>query len=129
MPRPSFLALALLASLAACPHHSARDPVTPHAGSATPDAGAAPVATGPTERECDALIDHAIELHLAELRQAQPADRLPTDAELATLRGELRADPGCRALAGDAYRCGMAARSLAELSTCGAPTPSAGSTP
>jgi hypothetical protein len=109
--------------LVACSSH-ASDPKKP-TGSNTPVPGDAPpsVAT-PSEQECDALFAHAIELHLAEVKQTKPA-QLPTDDELAKLRTELRAQElaACRATTVERYRCAMAATTLAVLSTCQA-TPS-----
>ncbi len=78
----------------------------------------AAVAAGPTEHECDELIAHVIELRVAELRMTTAPERMPTDAELAQLRTELRADPGCRALPIDRYRCVIAAKTLADVAAC-----------
>lgn len=73
-----------------------------------------------SERECEDLVAHAIEVRVAELRATTPAERLPTDAETTALRAELlRADPGCRSLAAASYRCAMAAVTSAELAACG----------
>ena len=72
-----------------------------------------------TDRECEELVAHAIELRIAELRATTPAERLPTDAETTALRAELlRADPGCRTLAPASYRCAMAAKTTSELAAC-----------
>jgi hypothetical protein len=104
--------------LFACSGHGPSEPAHPH-GSATPsDAGVAIVAPQLGDRECSEVVDHAIALHLAELRAHKPADQLPTDADVAKLAAELRAEPGCRTLTRDGYRCGVAAKSLAELEGC-----------
>lgn len=76
-------------------------------------------AAGPTDAECDQLVAHALELQLAELRATKPADQLPDATEVDQLRAELRAaDPGCKDLSRDAYRCAIAAKTLAELAGC-----------
>ena len=73
----------------------------------------------PNERECDALIAHAIDLGLAEQRAAAP-DRAATDADGQQIETELRAKlgPACRELARPRYRCAIAAASLDELERC-----------
>lgn len=110
--------LAALA-IAACGSGKPGDSTHPRGGSARPDAGAPQgTADGPSERECDELVDHAIEIELAARRAQQHAKPMPTADELARLRAELRGDPGCRALSREAYRCAMAAATLAELEAC-----------
>lgn len=100
-------------------------PRPPGPGSA-PDA-AVPVAVapgpGPTERECDALIAHAVALGAAQLARDLPGDQLPTDAEQAALRTELRGRflAECRGGTRRGYDCAIAARSLAELAGCQGP--------
>jgi hypothetical protein len=85
----------------------------------TPDA-APPVAVPPTERECEALIGHAIALRVAELAQALPPEQVPTEAEQAALAAELRGKflGDCRGGSRRGYDCAMAARSLADLTGC-----------
>ena len=103
--------------IAAC--SSATGPIKQPTGSGSPVAhDAAPTASGPTERECDDLIAHVIELRLTELRPATPLERMPTEPELNQLRAELRADPGCRALPIERYRCAIAAKATTELAAC-----------
>lgn len=97
-------------------------PRPPGPGSSAPDAGAPAItpAAGPTERECDALIAHAIGLGAAELAKTLPADQLPTTAEQAALGAELRGTflAECRNGTRPAYDCAIAAKSLAELAGC-----------
>jgi hypothetical protein len=103
----------------ACSGHPPSEPAHPHGSAAPTDGGVTVVVpTGSTERECAEVVDHAIALHLAELRAQKPADQLPNDAEVAKLAAELRAEPGCRTLTRDGYRCGLAAKSLSELEAC-----------
>jgi hypothetical protein len=104
--------------LAACPGRPIEPSPPRGSGAQPPDAGAQVTATGPTDRECDELVSHALTLRLNELRATKPANQLPTDAELAKLAAELRADPGCRTLSRHGYGCAMAAKSLAELEGC-----------
>ena len=84
-----------------------------------PAAPAAPAAAA-SERECDELIAHAIALRAAELAQTLPPDRIPTDAEQAALRAELRGTllAECRGGTRPGYDCAIASRSLAELAGC-----------
>lgn len=74
----------------------------------------APSEAGPSEPDCDALFAHALTLVLAE-RQPPPAE-----SDVAALRTELRpafiAD--CRAGSRAYQRCGLAARSRADLDAC-----------
>jgi hypothetical protein len=78
-----------------------------------------PTASGPSERECDELIGHAVALGIDE-HATRPADRRPTDADRDTVRASLGADfaPECRKLSREGYRCAIAARTLADLGAC-----------
>ena len=72
---------------------------------------------GPSERECDELITHAVALGIREQAGAEPR---ATEADHEAIRRRLHEDfmAGCRALPRDAYRCAMAAASLPELAAC-----------
>jgi hypothetical protein len=91
-------------------------PDTAQAGSGAGSGGAA----APTERECEALIAHAISLRVAELRQTLPPEQVPTEAEQAALGTELRGKllGDCRGGTRRGYDCAIAAKSLAELGGC-----------
>jgi hypothetical protein len=96
----------------------------PGPGGPPPDNGTtAPLdgaAGAPTERECDALVAHAIALRVAELKQTLPAEQVPTDAEQAALGAELRGQflADCRRGTRRGYDCAIAANTLAELGGC-----------
>jgi hypothetical protein len=110
---------ALLSVALAC-SGGGRRPGPPGPGP-TPDAGPPAVAaTPPTERECDDLIARAIALRVAELQQTLPADQVPTEAEQAALRTELRGKflADCRSGSRRGYDCAIAAKTLAELGQC-----------
>jgi hypothetical protein len=98
--------------LAACASGStARDRAQPLPG-ADPAASA-----GPSERECDELITHAVALGINE----QPAgESHTTPADHEAVRRRLHEDfmTGCRSLSRDALRCAMAATTLAALAGC-----------
>jgi hypothetical protein len=116
-------AAAILVALAAsCPGGGPpKDPKNPQgSGSTQPpiDAPPATAATNPDERECHALVAHAVTVEVARLRQAKPPGQMPTDAEIATVTAELQADPACRTLSRAAYDCAMAAKTLAEIEGC-----------
>ena len=55
-----------------------------------------------------------------ELRATTPPDRMPSDADLGAVRIEVSRElgAGCRALPREAYTCGMAAKTTAELTAC-----------
>jgi hypothetical protein len=109
--------IACLVVLTACSGHTS-EPERPRGSGAQPDAGVVVTATGPSERECADLVTHVVAIKMTELRATKPADQLPTDAELAKLTGELQADPGCRSLPRDRYRCAIATKTLGELEGC-----------
>ncbi|MDQ3368732.1 MAG: hypothetical protein M3680_25160 [Myxococcota bacterium] len=75
---------------------------------------------GPTDRECDDLFAHAIAIRIAEQRRTLPPDQVPTEAEQATLRAELRAGylESCRAGSRGGLQCGLVAKTLDELAAC-----------
>jgi hypothetical protein len=108
--------LLVVLALVACSGHG---PVA-HPPVATPDA-AAPVApsTGPSDAECDALLDHAIALHVT-------GDPRITDADRAKLRADLRdhALARCREMPRPTYACAVAAATVAAFTAC-EPAPSA----
>lgn len=73
----------------------------------------------PSERECDELITHAVALGIDE-QAGRPAEPQATEADHEAIRRALHEDfmTGCRALAPEAYRCAIAAPTLAALSAC-----------
>jgi hypothetical protein len=97
--------------IAACSGGGGTTPQHPHGSGSSATAGA-PAADHPSERECDALIDHVIDLSLAERRDK------PSDAERAKLRDELHGDASCHKLSRDRYRCALAAKTTAEYQNC-----------
>ncbi len=110
--------LIVLLPLAACSSR-ASDPSRPR-GTGTPPDAEVVIANGPSERECEELIGHAIALGTADLRATKPAEQLPTDVERDELAGELRTKfgPGCRTLSRELYRCAVGASSLTDLAAC-----------
>jgi hypothetical protein len=88
-------------------------------------AGDAPAShTGPSERECDELITHAVALGIDE-RASRSGEPRTTEADHEAIRRKLHEDfmTGCRTLSRGAYACAIAARTLSELSAC-QPSPS-----
>jgi hypothetical protein len=83
----------------------------------------APAPTGPSERECDELITHAVALGIDE-RAAHATEPRTTEADHEAVRRKLHDDfvTGCRALPRDAFHCASAASTLAALAAC-QPTP------
>lgn len=80
-------------------------------------AQAEPPTRGPDDRECDALIAHAIELRVREL---PPDARAPTAADRETSAGELRAafGPDCHKLPRTTVQCALAAETTAAMTSC-----------
>jgi hypothetical protein len=80
-----------------------------------------PADDAPGEAECDQLINHAVALGIHEHEQASgpPAPR-STESDHEAVRRSLHDDfvAGCRTLPRDAYRCAMAATTLAGLAAC-----------
>jgi hypothetical protein len=115
------IVLVLLVLAGACSSGTGPIQHRPSGGSTTaPARDAGPIATPAlTDRDCEALVAHAIDVRIAELRATTPPERLPTDAETSALRAELlRTDPGCKTLAPASYRCAMAARTSADIAAC-----------
>ncbi|HSK04688.1 MAG TPA: hypothetical protein VK932_25735 [Kofleriaceae bacterium] len=111
----AFLSLAL-----ACSSGGGGGPPRPPAPPPTPDAAPALPAAGPTERECEDLIAHAIALRAAELARTLPPEQVPAEAERAALAAELRGAflADCRHGTRRGYDCAIAAKTLAELAGC-----------
>jgi len=106
-------AIALL--VASCSSGASPTHPTPHPLAI--DAGA--VAEPVSDRECDALFDHALAIGLAEQRAAKPAELVATADAQAQLRADLHSElAACRALPRDAYRCALAAPTLDALAAC-----------
>jgi hypothetical protein len=82
------------------------------------DAG--PIAEAPiSDRECNALLDHAVTVGVAEQRAAKPPELVASDDAQAKLRADLAGElAGCRALPREAYRCALAAATLDALAAC-----------
>ena len=75
-------------------------------------------ATTLTERECEQLVVHAVQLGAAE-RTGRPPDQLSTEADQEQTRSRLRPFiDECRALPRDSYRCAIAATAISELAAC-----------
>jgi hypothetical protein len=74
---------------------------------------------GPSERECDELITHAVALGIDEEAASARRPRT-TEADHEAVRRQLHDDfmTGCRTLARDAVRCALAAPSLPVLAAC-----------
>lgn len=79
----------------------------------------APADDRPSEAECDQLITHAVALGIDEQAGRTPAPR-STESDHEAVRRALHDDflAGCRTLPRDAYRCAMAATTLAALAAC-----------
>ena len=85
------------------------------------DAGATAAAqSAPSEKECELLVTHVVDLTLRE----HPPEPAPSEAEAQAIAQPLRSFVAeCTALSREAYRCGMEATSLVTVTACHA-TPS-----
>jgi len=83
-----------------------------------PPPGDPPPSGAPSEQDCDRLINHAVVLGIDE--QAARAEPHATPSDHEAIRRALHEDfmAGCRALSREAFRCAMAATTLAELARC-----------
>lgn len=105
-----WIAWLLVAACSGGAGDAARVPPRPAVRPAPP-----PADDAPGEVECDQLITHAVALGITE----QPAPR-STESDHEAVRRSLHDDfvAGCRTLPRDAYRCAMAATTLAGLAAC-----------
>ncbi|HET9624054.1 MAG TPA: hypothetical protein VFP84_21930 [Kofleriaceae bacterium] len=117
-----WLARAVLASAvcggAAC-GGATPPPARPAPIAAAPSTAAPPA--GPSERECDELITHAVALGIDE-QAAHGGEPATTEADHEAVRRQLHEEVmnGCRALPREAFRCAVEAASLSALAACGA---------
>jgi hypothetical protein len=84
--------------------------------------GAAVASTGPlTEPECMRLLDHYLELAMAEKRATLPEDQVPTEEQVARIRTSMR-DEARESCIGKTERgqfdCAMKAGTTRALATC-----------
>jgi hypothetical protein len=79
----------------------------------------APAPAGPTDRDCDELITHAVALGIDE-EAGRKAEPRTTEADHETVRRQLHEElmNGCRMLPREAFRCALAAPSLDVLAGC-----------
>jgi len=108
--------LLLIVACAGTPSGPTRSPGVPPPA----DASVAASTDAPSERECEELIAHAVAIGIAAQRQALPPEQVPTEAEQAALRAELRDGflASCQGGTREGYRCARAATTLRELDAC-----------
>lgn len=131
---PRLILCALL--LAACgPKPAPRTGDTGGAGgtgagtSATPDGGpATPPRPSPLSRaECEQMIDHVLEIGMAQQRASKPADYVPTPEQVAQIRQRLVIDQlsACLAWSRTQWQCVMTATTIETLYACAEHDPTA----
>ncbi|CAN5711793.1 hypothetical protein BH11MYX3_BH11MYX3_42020 [soil metagenome] len=104
-----WLAFAACSSGANPPGHP-----TPPKPTGSADAGTL-AATSPSAQECDQLIAHVVDVTLRE----HPPEPAPSEAESQQIDRALRPFAAeCSSLTREAYRCGMAAATVASLTAC-----------
>jgi hypothetical protein len=113
------LVACLLAVLAGCSGAGGKSASEPGAGKA---GEATPAASGPlSEAECMRLLDHYLDLALAEKRATLPPEQVPTEEQVERIRVEMRDDAkqACVGLTERArYDCAMKARTTRALGAC-----------
>lgn len=126
--------LVLAALAAACSSHPPRTngtgsgaaPGADAGVTAGPDASTEPVAL--TRDDCVELIDHVLEVGLADQRASKNPDQVPTDEQVAKVRAKLQAELMDTCLTWDStvHACMMAAKTSDSLYACAAePEPAA----
>jgi hypothetical protein len=127
MPRIVTAALALL--LACGPKHSpppgnGSDPGSAADGGSKP--GSAPPSPTPLSRaECEQMIDHVLEVGMAQQRAQKAADYVPTEAQVAAIRQRLVQDQlaACLAWPRPQWDCVMASTTVETLYACAETAP------
>jgi hypothetical protein len=112
----------LVAALAGCSGTSGKSGATGPDASKSGGEQAAPPASGPlSEAECLRLLDHYLDLAVAEKRATLPPEQVPTEEQVARIRVEMRDDAkeACVGLTErERYDCAMKARTTRALGTC-----------
>jgi hypothetical protein len=105
----------LVAVVAACGSRANPQPTSHPTTTSTVAAGP----EAPTDRECEQLIAHAVELRVGELRATKPS-QVPTDADQDAARHDIAASLGadCRRISRATYACAVAAKTTTELVGC-----------
>lgn len=88
---------------------------------APPDAAPAPPRPAPLSRaECEQMIDHVLEIGMAQQRASKPPDYVPTPEQVAQIRQRLVADQlsACLAWSRTQYQCVMASTTVETLYAC-----------
>jgi hypothetical protein len=114
-------ACAVLVLVAACGGRAAPPAAPAPAAPAPAPAAPAPADDSPlTEAECVALIDHVLDVGIAHQRRTKKPEEVPTDEQVAQIRGEMRTamTPECLELDRASFRCAMAAGTDVELAAC-----------
>lgn len=97
--------------------------------SASPDGGAAtPPRPPPLSRaECEQMIDHVLEIGMAQQRASKPADYVPTPEQVAQIRQRLVIDQlsACLAWSRTQWQCVMTATTIETLYACAETDPAA----
>lgn len=101
---------------------------TPPAPGAEADAPAAPVAETPTagdgapvtQAECEALLDHILDIQITALRNQSP-EAVPDEAAIQAMRDEVKREHTAECMetvTRAAFECGMAATNADEIAAC-----------
>lgn len=131
--------LIALALVAACgpknPPPTTPPPDPPGGGGASAGTGATdPPADQPkplSRAECELMIDHVLELGMAQQRAQKKPEHVPTEAQVAVIRERLVADQlsACLAWGRPQYACVMASTTVEGLYACAEGTEGASDAP
>jgi hypothetical protein len=118
-PRAALVPVALAVLCAACGGGSKHSSPAPTGSSGT---AAVPRGSGPlTEAECMRLLDHYLELAMAERRATLPAEEVPTEEQVARIRVDMRENAKETCIGRTErvrYECAMMATTTRSLATC-----------
>jgi len=121
------LMMATMAMTAACGSkapttaHPAPGPDAAPSPPATVDAPAAAADDAPVSSgECKTLLDHVVDIGMAEKKMKLPKEQWPTDEQIATIKDQMNAanNAECMKMPRAMYACAMQATTSVALSTC-----------
>jgi hypothetical protein len=116
------LVACIAVALAACSGTGGQSGATEPGARKSGDKQTAARASGPlSEAECMQLLDHYLELALAEKRATLPPEQVPTEEQVERIRVEMRDDAkqACVGLTErERYDCAMKARTTRGLGAC-----------
>lgn len=115
------LAAALLATGCGSSEKKETSEPAPGGGGGGADRAGAAAGTGPlTEADCDRLVDHWLELYIADKKKTAKAEEVPTEEDIARARAQVAASERDKCVGSPRapYDCSMKAQTIAEARVC-----------